>query len=84
MILDSLLRLFLFPGLETVVKFDWLKIEMQSYLGFESMSSNLRPLELEIVKKMFPFHISTGNMTPSALSGSKRFNHNQQILKKIF
>ena len=36
------------------------------------MSSNLRPLELEIVKKMFPFHISTGNMTPSALSGSKR------------
>ena len=39
---------------------------------FGSMSSNLRPLELEIVKKMFPFHISTGNMTASALSGSKR------------
>ena len=36
------------------------------------MSSNLRLLELEIVKKMFPFHRSTGNMTPSALSGSKR------------
>ena len=54
------------------------------------MSSNLRPLELEIVNKMFPFHISTGNVTPSALSGrhlsvsAQRTLQSQQTMYVLF